>query len=93
MSIRPRVLPRGSAKPRISHRQHIDYEYAARALNDGYDLFFTGLRRQTIHTAAKKLSRMLGQDVYAFSMDNGNERGYGVVMKSSLEQKKAQIRA
>lgn len=87
--IRPRTLK--GTKPIIRHKQHIDYEFSSKALLDGYDLFFSGIRRQTAHYAAKKLTKLIGQEVFVFPMENSGEKGYAMITKKRLEEEKSRL--
>lgn len=76
MSTKPKIIKRGTWLP--TNRQHIDYAYTVKALKKGDDAFFTGVNRQTIHKAAKKLSKMVGEEIVALPYQNGGEKGYVV---------------
>jgi hypothetical protein len=84
-TVRPKLLPRGQLP--IRHKQHLDYEYTARALKDGHDVFFSGIKRQTAHYAAKKLTKMLKEDVLALpSVANDGEAGYALTLRKSFNE-------
>lgn len=81
--VRPSVIPSGHVG--ITYKVHLDYDYSAQALATGNDIFFAGIRRQTAYKAAKKLSKMVGQNVVAFPATNDGQKGYAIILASKVE--------
>jgi hypothetical protein len=73
---------------KLRYRTYLPYKTVAGALKEGNDVFFTDLKRQTAHKAAKKLSMMVRETVIAVpaaSEKNGSV-GYGFITEKRLKE-------
>jgi hypothetical protein len=81
------IIPKGRLRVRYK-TTNIPYHSVAKALQEGNDIFYANLKRQTAHQAAKKLSKMTGAKIVAVPAmsEDQKQTGYGFITEARLKE-------
>lgn len=77
-----KIVDRGSVPAKI--RMKMPYDKIAEALLSGKDVIVTGISRQVAFFAAKKLSRLVKDEVVALPTVDEGEKGYLFTTKGAI---------